>query len=85
MWPLEVTHVYISAYIFILPGTRLLGELLDHCRESTQKDDVSAYNSLQSFFVFPTPSASRTLYLLEVMHTWHKEPTFLCMYIIIRG
>jgi ubiquitin carboxyl-terminal hydrolase 9/24 len=53
----------------LLPtGTRLLAELLDHCRESAQKEGVSAYNSLQSYFISPTPSPSRTLYLLEIAH-----------------
>lgn len=47
-------------------GTRMLTELLDHCRESAQKEGMSAYNSLQSYFVLPTPSPSRTLYMLEV-------------------
>ena len=43
----------------------MLSELLDHCRESAQKEGISAYNSLQSYFALPTPSPSRTLYMLE--------------------
>ncbi|CAI8002162.1 Probable ubiquitin carboxyl-terminal hydrolase FAF-X [Geodia barretti] len=53
----------------LLPtGTRMLGEMLDHCRDCSQRDSVSAFNSLRSYFVAPTPSPSRTLYLLEISH-----------------
>lgn len=45
----------------------MLGEMLDCCRQCSQKDAVSAFNSLQDYILPPTASPSRTLYLLEVL------------------
>ena len=59
-------YMYMYVCLFLPSGTQLLGELLDHCRECAQKEATSAYNALQSYFTPPTPSPSRTLYMLEV-------------------